>query len=187
MVDYKEAFGVEEKVFAILKRSKRLSKYKLELHTSDRYGIDIEATAPGYEEFAIEIESTQGSKWPSDAPYPVTWDKFSVPVRKKKFYNRHVLSLFVKVNRDLTRAAVIPMAYPCSSETEGYPNQTDGHFNCNDFFVMFDSKHPALCFCKIDKLAAVVDEQFTQLARMKRINAKYTDMRPTFGQKARRK
>ena len=187
MVDYKEAFTAEKKVFEILKRSKKLAKYKLELHTSDQYGIDIEATAPGYEEFAIEIESTQGNKWPSDAPYPVTWSKFSVPVRKRKFYERHTMALFVKVNKDLTRAAVIPMAYACSADIEGYDNQEDRHFNCNDFFVMFDSKHPALCFCKIGKLATVIDEQFIQLARMKRINAKYTDMRPTFEKKARRK
>ena len=120
MVDYKEAFSAEEKIYEILKRSKRLAKYKLELHRDDQYGIDVEATAPGYEEFAVEIESTQGSKWPTTAPYPVTWKKFSVPVRKKKFYDRHPMSLFVKVNRELTRAVVIPMVYVVASDTEGF-------------------------------------------------------------------
>ncbi len=91
MVDYKNAFNAEEKIFEIIKRSKRLSKYKLELHRDNQYGIDIQATAPGYEDFAIEIESTQGSKWPSYAPYPVTWKKFSVPVRKYKLYDKQHL------------------------------------------------------------------------------------------------
>lgn len=183
MVDYKSAFSAEKKIFDILNRSKRLAKYKLELHHDDQYGIDVEATALGYEELAVEIESTQGDKWPTDAPYPVTWKKFSVPIRKKKFYDKHTLSLFVKVNRDLTRAAVIPMVYAIASGTENYRNQTDNHFDCNDFYVIFDPDHPALCFCKIEKLATVIDEQFEHLVKMKKINAKYTDMRPKFGPK----
>ena len=183
MVDYRDAFSAEEKIFELLKRSKRLTKYKLELHRDDKFGIDIQATAAGYEEFAIELESTQGSKWPTDAPYPVTWKKFSVPTRKKKFYTRHPMSLFVKVNRDITRAVVVPMAYVCAADTENYRNQTDNHFNCNDFYVIFDPEHPALCFCKIDRLATVIDEQFKHMATMKRVNAKYTDARPIFGPK----
>ena len=186
MVDYKNAFSTEEKIFELLKRSTRLAKYKLELHVTDKFGVDIEATAPGYEEFAIEIESTQGSKWPTSAPYPTTWKKFSVPTRKKKFYVRHPISLFVKVNRDLTRAVVIPMSYVCSSEIEGYRNQTDNHFDCNSFYVIFDSEHPALCFCKIEKLATVVDEHFKHMSQLKRVNAKYTDMRPELGQKTKK-
>lgn len=183
MIDYKNAFSAEKKIFDLIKRSKRLTKYKLELHATDKFGIDIEAIAPGYEEFAIELESTQGSKWPSDAPYPTTWRKFSVPTRKRKFFMRHPLSLFVKVNRELTRAISIPMSFVCSADIQNYHNQTDNHFDCNDFYVIFDPKHPALCFCKIDKLATVIDEQFIIMAAMKRINAKYTDMRPTFGPK----
>ena len=183
MVDYKNAFSTEEKIFELLKRSKRLTKYKLELHATDKFGVDIEAMAPGYEEFAIEIESTQGSKWPSDAPYPTTWRKFSVPTRKKKFFDKHPMALFVKVNRDLTRAVVVPMAYVCSFDAEPYKNQTDNHFDCNEFFVTYDSEHPALCFCKIDKLAIVVDEHFKHMVQLKRINAKHTDQRPSFGQK----
>ena len=183
MVDYKNDFTAEEKVFDLIKRSKRLSKYKLELHRDSKYGIDIQSTAPGYEELAIEIESTQGSKWPTDAPYPVTLKKFSVPTRKKKFYDRHPMSLFVKVNRDFTRAVVIPMVYVVASDTDNYRNQTDNHFDCNDFYLIFDSEHPALCFCKIEKLAAVIDEHFQHMVQMKKVNAKYTDMRPKFGPK----
>jgi hypothetical protein len=183
LVDYKNAFSAEKKIFDLLDRSTRLSKYELKLHHDDIYGIDVEATAPGYEEFAVEIESTQGSKWPTEAPYPVTWKKFSVPVRKKKFYDRHPMSLFVKVNRELTRAVVIPMVYVVAAGTENYKNQTDNHFTCNDFYVIFDPEHPALCFCKIEKLATVIDEQFQHLIKMKKANAKYTDMRPKFGPK----
>ncbi len=183
MVDYRNAFSAEEKIFEIIKRSKKLAKYKLELHHDNQYGIDVQSTAPGYEEFAIEIESTQGSKWPTDAPYPVTWKKFSVPVRKKKFYDKHPMSLFVKVNRDLTRAVVIPMVYVVASDVDTYRNQTDNHFDCNDFYVIFDPEHPALCFCKIEKLATVIDEHFQHMIKIKKANAKYTDKRPTFGPK----
>jgi hypothetical protein len=183
LVDYKEAFSAEKNIFGILKRSKRLMKYKLELHHDSKYGIDIEATAPGYEELAIEIESTQGSKWPTSAPYPITWKKFSVPTRKRKFYEKHHLSLFVKVNRELTRAVVSPMVYIVASNVEEYENQTDKHFECNSFYVIFDPDHPAVCYCKMEKLATVIDEQFESMVRMKKINTKYTDMRPAFKNK----
>ncbi len=186
MVDYKQAFSTEAKIFEILKKSKKLSKYKLELHTDSKYGVDVQATSTGYEDFAIEIESTQGSKWPTGAPYPVTWRKFSVPVRKKKFYESHPMSLFIKVNRELTRAVVIPMSYVCASDVEGYKNESDRSFKCNEFYVIFDPHHPALCFCKIEKLATVVDEHFTHMAQMKRINIRYTDMRPKFGAKKKK-
>ncbi len=172
----------------LLQESRKLKKYKLSLHEHDKYGVDVEATAAGYEGFAIEIESTQGSKWPSSEPYPSTWKKgFSVPARKHKFFLRHPMSLFVKVNRDMTRAAVIPMSYVFSSEQDGYKNQTSSHFTCNDFYLITDSEHPALCFCEIDNLANVVDEHFKHMVQLKRANAKYTDKRPTFGSKKTKK
>jgi len=183
LVDNKDAFKIEKEVFELLKRSKRLAKYKLELHPETKFGIDVPLTAPGYEEFGIEIESTKGGKWPTDAPYPVTWKWFSVPIRKKKFYDEHPMSLFVKVNQDITRAAVIPLSYVISSDTKEYRNETDNQFDCNNFYRIFDPEHPALCFCKIEKLAIVVDEQLQQLVKMKKANAKYTDMRPKFGPK----
>ena len=93
------------------------------------------------------------------------------------------MSLFVKVNRDFTRAVVIPMVYVVASDIDNYRNQTDNHFDCNDFYLIFDSEHPALCFCKIEKLAAVIDEHFQHMIQMKKVNAKYTDMRPKFGPK----
>lgn len=182
MVDYKNAFSTEEKVMQLLQKSRKLKKYKLALHESDKFGVDVEATASGYEDFAIEIESTQGSKWPSSAPYPPTWKKgFSVPARKQKFFIRHPMSLFVKVNREMTRAAVIPMAYVFSSDTDEYKNQTSSHFTCNDFYLITDPEHPALCFCKIEDLPDVVDEHFKHMAQLKRVNSKFTDKRPKFG------
>jgi hypothetical protein len=183
MVDQKNAVLTEEQLMKLIKKSRKLSKYKLVLHNTDRYGIDIEATASGYEEFAIEVESTQGTKWPKTAPWPTNWRKFSVPARKKKFFERHPMSLFVKVNADMTRAAVIPMSYVCSSDLEGYANENDGHFTCNEFYVIFDPDHPALCFCKIEDLASVIDEHFQYMIKLKRANAKYTDKRPEFATK----
>lgn len=182
MVDYSNAFAVEEKIMVILNNSKKLIKYKLILHHNDKFGVDVVATTVGYEEFAIEIESTQGSKWPTSAPYPTTWKKgFSVPARKKKFFERHPMSLFVKVNREMTRAAVIPMSYIFSAESvQKYRNQTDNHFTCNDFYLITNAEHPALCFCRIEDLPNVVDEHFKHMLQMKRINAKYTDARPKF-------
>ncbi len=181
MVDHRNAMKTEEELMKLIKRSRKLSKYKLILHETDKYGIDIEATAPGYEEFAIEVESTQGTKWPKDAPWPVTWRKFSVPARKKKFFLRHPMSLFVKVNADMTRAAIIPMSYVFSSDLDSYRNENDGHFTCNDFYVILDPDHPALCFCKIENLSSVIDEHFQHMIKLKRANAKYTDKRPNFG------
>jgi hypothetical protein len=188
MVDYKNAFSTEEKVMDLLQKSSKLRKYKLALHDQDKYGVDVEATAPGYEGFAIEIESTQGSKWPSTEPYPPTWKKgFSVPSRKHKFFVRHPMSLFVKVNREMTRAAVVPMAYVFSSEKDEYKNQTSGHFTCNDFYLITDPDHPAVCYCKIDKLADVIDEHFKYMTQLKRVNVKHTDKRPKFGARRTKK
>lgn len=180
MVDQHNATRTEEYLIGLIKRSRKLNKYKFQLHKDDRYGIDIEATASGFEECAIELESTQGTKWPEDAPWPLNWKKFSVPARKKKFFTRYPLSLFVKVNADITRAAVIPMSYVCSAELEGYSNENDSHFTCNEFFVIFDAHHPALCFCKIKNLASVIDEHFEHMIKLKEINKKYTDKRPHF-------
>jgi len=66
---------------------------------------------------------------------------------------------------------------------EGYSNENDGHFTCNDFYVIFDANHPALCFCKIENLSSVIDEHFQHMIKLKRANAKYTDMRPEFANK----
>ncbi len=187
MVDHKNAKTTEEVLMKIIDRSDKLNKYKLVLHYTNQYGVDIEATAPGYEEFAIEVESTQGSKWPKSAPYPVTWTKFSVPARKKKFFHRHPMSLFVKLNADMTRAAVAPMSYIFSAELEGYSNENDSQFNCNSFYVIRDGNYPALCFCKISDLPAVIDEHFQHMIKLKRINAKYTDKRPDFKNKQNKK
>ncbi len=184
MVDYKNAFSTEEKVIALLQKSSKLKKYKLSLHESDKYGVDVEATAPGYEGFAIEIESTQGSKWPTSEPYPPTWKKgFSVPARKHKFFVRHPMSLFVKVNKEMTRAVVVPMSYVFSSEQDGYKNQNSDSFTCNDFYLITDPEHPAVCYCPIEDLADVVSEHFKHMAQLKRVNLKFTDKRPKFGSK----
>ena len=172
----------------LLQDSRKLKKYKLSLHESDKYGVDIEAIATGYEDFAIEIESTQGSKWPTSEPYPPTWKKgFSVPARKQKFFIRHPMSLFVKVNREMTRAAVIPMSYVFSSQKDEYKNQTSSQFKCNDFYLITNPEHPALCFCKIEDLADVVDAHFKHMSQLKRANMKFTDKRPKFGPKSKDK
>jgi hypothetical protein len=182
MVDYQNAFTLEGKLINFLKHDKKLNKYKLILHHNDKFGVDIVATAPGYEEFAIEIESTQGDKWPADAPYPTTWKKgFQVPSRKKKFFDSYPMCLFVKVNRNMTRAAVISMSYVFSSEVvRDFRNSEDSHFTNNDFYRITNAEHPALCFCKVEDLPAVIDEHFKHMSQLKRVNAKYTDMRPKF-------
>jgi len=56
LVDYKNAFAVEGKIMSLLSNSKKLSKYKLQLHHDDKFGVDVVSTAKGYEDFAIEIE-----------------------------------------------------------------------------------------------------------------------------------
>jgi len=182
MVDTKHAFTVEEKVMDMLSRSKKLDKYKLVLHHIDKYGIDIVATAPGYEEFGIEIESTPSKdKWSSEEPYIATWKKgFSVPTRKKKYFDSHPLSLFIKVNAGLTRAAVVPMAFIVSTLSEAYDNEVSKQFSNNEFFVISDANHPAICYCKYEDLPSVVEEHFAHMVQLKRVNAKYTDMRPKF-------
>jgi hypothetical protein len=187
LVDYKNAFSTEEKVIKLLQESPKLKKYKLSLHDSDQYGVDVEAMGVGYEGFAIEIESTQGSKWPTSEPYPPTWKKgFSVPARKHKFFVRHPMSLFVKVNKEMTRAVVVPMAYVFASEQDEYKNQTSSHFKCNDFYLIKDPEHPAICYCKIADLPEVVSEHFKHMVQMKRANIKFTDKRPKFGSKVKR-
>jgi hypothetical protein len=87
----------------------------------------------------------------------------------------------------MTRAAVIPMSYIFSSEQDGYENQTSSSFTCNNFYLITDPEHPALCFCEIDNLADVVDAHFKHMVQLKRVNTKYTDKRPKFGSKKPKK
>jgi hypothetical protein len=185
MVDHKNAFALEKKLFKLLKEHPKCKKYKLSLHEDDIYGIDIVATAKRYEGLAIELESTQGAlKWPPDAPYPTIWKKgYSVPARKKKFFETYPLSLFVKVNVDMTRAFVAPLCYICSSGVAEYDNENAHHMRRNDFFIIQDPNHPATCCCPIEDLGDVIDAQFKALYEMKKINEKYTDKRPEFDNK----
>jgi len=187
LVDYKAAFSLEKKVIELLTEHEKLKRYKFVLHPNTKFDIDILATAPGYEEFAIEVEGTEKGKWPADAPYPLSWKNgFSVPTRKKKFYDKYPLSVFVKLNPDFTRAALAPMSYVFSQGIEEYDNDSSKHFTCNEFYLIVSPEHPALCFTKVDNLAEVVSTHFKYLSELKRVNAKYTDMRPVFP-KAKRK
>lgn len=182
MVDHKNAFALEKKLFDLLKDHPKCKKYKLSLHEDDIYGIDIVATARLYEGFAIELESTQGAlKWPKEVPYPPSWKKgYSVPARKKKFFESHPLSVYIKVNMDMTRAFVAPMSYICSSGESEYDNENAHHMKRNDFFVIQDPNHPATCCCPIGDLGDVLDAQFRAMYEMKKINEKHTDKRPEF-------
>lgn len=184
MVDHKNAFKIEEKLYELLKDHPKCKKYKLSLHEDDIYGIDIVSTASRYAGFAIELESTQGSKWPSTAPWPTNWKKgYSVPARKKKFFETHPMSIFVKVNMDMTRAFVAPMSYICSAGESEYDNENAHHMRRNDFFIIQDPEHPATCTCPIKDLGDVIDAQFKAMHDMKKINEKYTDKRPEFDNK----
>jgi len=184
MVDYKNAFVTEKKIFALLKDHPKCKKYKLVLHEDDIYGIDIVATGKGYEGFAIEVESTQhNSKWPETEPYPPNWNWFSVPKRKQKFFVTHPMSVFVKVNADISRAAVAPMSYICSAEYDEYDNENSQHMSRNDFFKLYDPNHPAICYCPLEEIPEVVVAQFKAMFEMKKINEKYTDKRPKFNNK----
>jgi hypothetical protein len=181
MVDHANAFALEKKLFNLLKDHPKCTKYKLSLHEDDIYGIDIVATAKRYQGFAIELESTQGSKWPESAPWPTTWKKgYSVPARKQKFFETHPMSLFVKVNFDMTRALVVPMSFVCSSGASEYDNENAGQMKRNDFFIIQDPNHPATCTCPISVIADVIDSQFKSMFDMKKINEKFTDKRPDF-------
>lgn len=187
MVDHTNAFNIEDKLFDMLNKDSKCKKYKLVLHKDDPYGIDIVATAKGYEGFAIEIESTQHvSKWPVTEPYPPNWNWFSVPKRKHKFFIEHPMSLFVKVNADMSRAAIAPMSYICSSEFDEYDNENAHHMKRNDFYTIRDAHHPAICYCPIKDVPEVIDAQFKAMVQMKRINVKFTDKRPTFSQKRKK-
>jgi hypothetical protein len=186
LVDYELAKETEDRIFEIIERSKKLAKYKLKLHHLNKFGIDIEATAPGYEEFGIEVESTGGHQsWSSDVPYVTNWTSFSVPIRKQKFYKTHPMSLFVKVNPTITRVGVVPLVYAIAADAAEYDNIEDRNIDCNTFYGIRDSEHPSLCFCKLEDVADVIAEQFNCLVKMKRSNAKYTDMRPNFGTKSK--
>ena len=184
MVDHENAYKTEREIFALLKDHPKCKKYKFSLHPVTKYGIDMVATAKQYEGLAVELESTQGLKWPSDAPYPITWKKgYSIPARKKKFFETHPLSIFVKVNGDKTRAFVAPMSYICSVDTSEYDNENAHHMKNNNFFMMQDPNHPATCCCPIGDLGDVVDAQLRAMQQMKKINEKYTDKRPEFNNK----
>ncbi len=181
MVDYASAFKTEVKLFELLKDHPKCKKYKFVLHADDIYGIDIVASAKRYSGFAIELESTQGTKWPNDAPYPANWKKgYSVPARKQKFFVSHPMSLFIKVNQDISRAFIMPMSYVCSSSAAEYDNENAHHMKRNDFFVIQDPNHPAACTCPIADVGDVIDAQFKSMFEMKKINEKYTDKRPEF-------
>jgi hypothetical protein len=181
MVDHKNAFDIERKLFALLKNHPKCKKYMLSLHEDDIYGIDIIATAKNYEGFAIEVESTQhNSKWPTSEPYPPSWNWFSVPRRKQKFFVTHPMSIFVKVNADVTRAVIAPMSYICSADFEEYANENSHQMKRNDFFKLYDPEHPAVCYCPVEDIPEVVDAQFKAMHQMKKVNKKYTDKRPEF-------
>jgi hypothetical protein len=181
MVDHKNAFDIELKIFDLLKDHPKCRKYGLSLHEDDIYGIDIVATAKNYKDFAIEVESTQhNSKWPATEPYPPSWNWFSVPRRKQKFFVAHPMSLFVKVNADVTRAVVAPMSYICSADFEEYVNENSHQMKRNDFFKLYDPGHPAICYCPVADIPDVIDAQFKAMYQMRKINNRYTDKRPEF-------
>ena len=50
LIDYANAWSTERKVIELLQGNKKLKKYKLELHHSDEFGVDIEACGKGYED-----------------------------------------------------------------------------------------------------------------------------------------
>lgn len=180
MVDTKHPETTEHHVMRILQQDKRLSKYKLKLHHQNKFGIDIEATAKGYEDFGIEVESCEAS-WPSDAPYPPSWRKgFTVPTRKLKFYKTFPLSIFVKVNRSLTRAAVVPMSFVCAADTAVVGSHASSHFSNNEMYVIQEAEHPAICYCRVEDLPSVIDALFKSMAQIKRNAIKYSDGRPSF-------
>lgn len=181
MVDHKNAFALEKKLYALLKDHPKCKKYKFSLHEDDIYGIDIVATAKRYEGFAIELESTQGTKWPNDAPWPTNWKKgYSIPARKEKFFETHPMSIFVKVNMNMTRAFVVPMSYVCATSATEYDNENAHHMRRNDFFMIEDPNHPATCCCPIKDLGDVIDAQFKAMYEMKKTNEQFTDKRPEF-------
>jgi hypothetical protein len=183
MVDNTEASKTEKDVFRVLAGAPALQKYKLLLHPEGPNGIDIVATAKGYSDFGIEIENTEEAKWTSDLPFPPNWVKgFSVLSRKKKFFVSHSMSLFVKVNYNTTRAVVIPMSYIFSGDLDKEPerNKFQNETGCNTFYRVFNPEHPAMCFCEIKDLPAVVEGYLQSLMQMKRTTEKFTKGRPNF-------
>jgi len=184
MVDQRGANEAEKHIMRLLSLEKKLSKYKLVLHHGGPYGVDIEATAPGYEDFAIEIENTEGKKWGPRDPAPTSWKKgYSVPSRKKKFFQTHPFCIYIKVNDTLTRAMVIPMSFIFCEEEQTYDNSTSSHFSNNTFHVIPKSDHPAVGLCKIEDVPNLVSDYFQALTLLKRSVSKYTDQRPVFHNK----
>jgi len=180
MIDTVHPVTTEHHIIRILQQDKRLSKYKLKLHAQSKYGIDIEATGSGYEDFGIEVESCNAS-WPLDTPYPKSWKSgFTVPTRKLKFYEKFPLSVFVKVNHSLTRAAVVPMSFVCAAEKTVMPSRTSSYFSSDEMFIIRNEQHPAICYCRIEDLPSVIDGLFKSMSQMKRSAVKYSDGRPIF-------
>ena len=180
MVNQTQAAAVEKKVLKLLRKCEKLEKYDFDLHLVNGYGIDIEPQADRYVGLAIEVENTE-THWPDDAPYPPSWRKgFTVPSRKQKFYISHPLSLYVKVNSNLTRAVVAPMAFICAHIPVHNNNREERNFKDNRFFMIKDPEHPAICYCSIEDLPKVVASQLDNLYRIGNTSKKFTGDRPIF-------
>lgn len=183
MVDMVGANDAERHVMRLLTLEKKLSKYKLALHPVNKFGVDIVATAPGYEGFAVEVENTEQG-WGPDDPLPKSWKKgYSVPARKKKFFEEHPFGIYVKVNSSITRAIVVPMSYIFCWKTEEYSNSTSGHYSNNEFYLIKQAEYPTVACCKIEDVPKIVAEYFQAMSQMKRAVSKYTDKRPIFANK----
>lgn len=209
MVDVRAAHQAEKKVFEILRDHPKLKKYKFELHYRDQKDVDIEATNTKYKGVAIEIENTEAA-WADDEPYPSAWKKgFSVPARKHKYYWGTPLSIYVKVNKNASRAIVGVLAFICGAKKEynatGWNSAYDGalleqlvaapqalnekqrkDLEKNTFFWIRDPEHPGICYCPIEKLGDVVAGQLDLLVRLKNLNEEHTDKRPSFTQEKKK-
>jgi len=180
MVNQTKASEIEKKVLQLLRSHEKLEKYDLGLHIVKNWGVDIEPQIDKYTGLAIEVENTE-TRWPEDAPYPPSWRKgFSVPSRKQKFYMSHPLSIYLKVNQNLSRAAVVPMAFVCGYKPEYNGNREEANFRDNNFYFITDPEHPAICYCSIEDMPKVVASQLEILCKLKNINHKYTGGRPIF-------
>lgn len=183
MVNRTQAFRTEKEIMRILEHSGKLTKYGLVLHEESQYGIDIRATGKGYAGLAIEVESCE-QNWTAEHPYPPSWVKgFTVPTRKLKFFQENPLSIYVKVNSGITRAAVVPMAFVFSSEIINNGKSVAGsfsNFRCQEFYTIKDPDHPAIAYIRVEDLPSVIDGLFKHISGIRKLNAKYTDMRPIF-------
>lgn len=181
MVDQRAAELAEKQIMRLLSLEKKLSKYKLQLHPFDQYGVDIVATAPGYEDFAIEIENHEGHNWGPEDPAPKSWKKgYSVPSRKRKYFKKHPFGVYIKVNTSLTRAFVIPMYFVFANEEQTYDNSKAKSFPNNTFNVIPEADHPGVACVRIEDVPNVVADYFHACSLFKRSVSKYTDKRPVF-------